>query len=245
MAVQVPVAAPARQARLGGIRQAATWVTNARIGAAESTVYVSDGCTFPELAIGLCYQADPPTEEKTGVGLDQFTGVSGPFALYGGVDCFIGPDGDFDERARNILIQGEDRAIEQAVYLWANDVVDVPADDIVDAIAIMEQALDQDYLGRGILFMSRADAVRASAAMAIEYGIDGLPYTVNGTPVVASGWIPPGTVYATGAVTVLRSEVTEIRTIDHTTNHEWAVAEAVYAVLVDCDFRASSTWTTP
>jgi hypothetical protein len=242
MAVQVPVAAPARQTRLGGIRAAATWVTNARIGAAEGVVYVSDGCTFPLPAIGLCF-GETVVTEKDGVGLDQFTGVGEPFALYGGVACFIGPDSDFPERARNILIQGEDRAIEDRLEAWAAGGTPLTATDIVDAIASVEQEADQNYLGRPIILMSRADAVRAAAAMAIEYGIDGLPYTVNGTPVVASGSVTTGALAAIGAVTVLRSEIGDIGTFDHTLNTEWAVAEAVYSIIVDCDFRVYATYT--
>src|SRR5687768_4219726 len=118
MAVQVTVAAPARQARLGGIRQAATWVTNARVGAAEALTYISNGCTFPEPAIGLCF-GETVVDEKTGVGIDHYNAIGEPFALYGGVQCFIGPDSDFVQRARDVLIQGEDRVIEQRLYTWA------------------------------------------------------------------------------------------------------------------------------
>jgi hypothetical protein len=242
MAVQVSVAAPARQTRLGGIRAAATWVTNARIGAAEGVVYVSDGCSFPQPAIGLCF-GETVVAEKSGVGIDQYSGIGEPFALYGGVECFIGPDSDFPDRARNILIQGEDRAIEARLATWAAAGTSVTGGNIAASIAAVEQEADQDYLGRPIILMSRANAVLAAAAQAIEYGIDGLPYTVNGTPVVASGAITANAIYAVGAVTVLRSDVETIDTINHTVNTEWAVAEAVYSVIVDCNFRIYATVT--
>lgn len=241
MAVQVTVAAPARQARLGGIRPVSTWVTNARIGAAESVVYVSNGCTFPLPAIGLCYGTAVVTE-KTGVGIDSYTGIIAPFALYGGVECFIGPDGDFEERARNILLEGEDRAIEGVLQNWlsANATVAGAGALTADRIALVEQHADANYLGRPIIVMSRASAVRAAAEGAIEYGIDGLPYTVNGSPVVATSKITTDVVYAVGAITVLRSETTVINTVDVTTNTDWAVAEAVYSIIVDCNYASAS-----
>ena len=237
MAVLVPVAAPARQARLGGIRSVATWVTNARIGAAEGVVYVSDGCSFPLPAIGLCF-GETVVTEKTGEGIDQYNGIGEPFALYGGVECFIGPDNDFPERARRILEQGEDRAIEGRLATWAAGGTELTTPTTIDGVlAALEDHADANYLGRPIILANRGDVVNAASKMLVEYGIDGLPYTVNGTPVVASGMIPKGFAAAVGAVTVLRSEVGDIDTINHTNNTEWAVAEAVYSVVVDCDYR--------
>lgn len=246
MAVLVPVAAPVRQKRLGGIRAAATWVTNARIGAADGITYQSDGCTFPQPAIGLCF-GEAVVTEKTGEGIDLLEGIGEPFALYGGIECFLGPDdGDFIERARNVLLEGEDRVIEDRLGDWADGGTAIGAQaDIVEAIAAVEQHADTNYLGRPIILMSRSDAVRAASAVAIEYGIDGLPYTVNGTPVVASGNLAAGTVMVIGAVTVLRSGTNDIDTIDHTFNTRWAVAEAVYSILVDCNYRAFATITPP
>lgn len=242
MAVQVPVLAPARQTRLGGIRAAATWVENARLGAAESVVYISDGCTFPQPAIGLCF-GEEVLDEKYGDGIGQHTGIGEPFALYGGVECFIGPDSDFDERARRILVQGEDRVIESRITQWIGAAPSAGTfTTVTDAIAAVETWSDSFYLGRPIIFMNRGDAVRASAEGSIEYGIDGLPYTVNGTPVVASGSVDAGLIGTTGAITVLRSGIEDIQTIEHATNKQFAVAEAVYSIIVDCDWRYAATY---
>jgi hypothetical protein len=231
---------------MGGIRPVATWVTNARIGAAESVVYMSDGCTFPQPAIGLCYGEDV-TDEKVGVGIDQFDGAVEPFALYGGVECFIGPDNDFADRARNILIQGEDRAIEERLWNWANTGAEDAgaATTLTEAIANVDKWADGNYLGRPIILMSRADAVKASAEGSIEAGLDGVATTVNGTPVVATGQGVDGNVQIVGAVTILRSEVSDIAAVDYRFNKDFAVAEAVYTFLVDCDFHAHSIVTAP
>lgn len=242
MPVLVPVAAPVRQARLGGIRTVATWVENARIGMADGVVYQTNGCTFPALAIGLCF-GETTVTPKASVGIDEFEGISKPFALYAGVECFIGPDSDQDERARRLLAEGEDRNIEFRIADWADAATALtPATGgIAGSISRLEQHADNNYIGRPVIFMSRSNAVLASAAHVLEYGIDGLPYTVNGTPVVASGRIPDTNISITGAVGILRSPLNEIRTVSPTTNKDWAIAEAVYAITVDCNYRSTTT----
>jgi hypothetical protein len=102
--------------------------------------------------------------------------------------------------------------------------------------------MDDKYLGRGFLLMSRSDAVKARSQQAIiDPGLDGIPTTINGTPVVASGRVATGTVYGLGATTVLRSPVSTVEVIDSRSNDEWQIAEAVYAIVVDCAYRVKST----
>jgi hypothetical protein len=242
MALALPVAAPTRPDRLGGIRKVATWVEDARIGAAETVVFQSDGCTFPQLAIGLCY-GETTVTEKAGVGIANLSGIGAPFAMYGGIKCFLGPDSDLAERARNVLIDGEDRMIEDRLEAYASAGTALAAGTtLVGAVANIEQNMDDVYLGRGYLLMARGDAVRARAQGAIiDPGLGDLPTTINGTPVVASGRVAAGTVYGLGATTVLRSSVTTIEALDPRSNDEWQIAEAVYAIVVDCAYRVKST----
>lgn len=242
MALALPVTAPARPNRLGGIRQVASWVTEARIGAAETVVFQSDGCTFPQLAIGLCY-GETTVTEKTGVGIGNQAGIGAPFAMYGGVKCFLGPDSDLAQRATNILVDGEDRMVEDRLEAYATGGTALAAGTtLVGAVALIEQDMDDKYLGQGYLLMARSDAVRARAQGAIiDPGLGNLPTTINGTPVVASGRVTAGTVYGLGATTVLRSPVTTVEVIDPKSNDEWQIAEAVYAIVVDCAYRVKST----
>lgn len=244
MALVLPVTAPVRPARLGGIRAVATWVDDARLGAAETIVFQSDGCTFPQLAIGLCY-GETTVTQKTADGISNVAGVGAPFAMYGGIKCFLGPDSDLAERARNVLLDGEDRMIEDRLETYATGGTALAAGTtLVGAIATIEQNMDDTYLGRGYLLMARSDAVRARAQHAIiDPGLDGIPTTINGTPVVASGRVTAGTVYGLGATTVLRSPVTTVEVIDPRSNDEWQIAEAVYAIAVDCTYRVKSTGT--
>ena len=244
MALALPVTAPVRPDRLGGIRQVATWIEDARIGAAETIVFQSDGCTFPQLAIGLCY-GETTVTEKTGVGIANLNGIGAPFGMYGGIECFLGPDSDLAERARKVLVGGEDRVIEDRLEAYATGGTALAAGTtLVGAVATIEQNMDDVYIGRGYLLMSRSDAVRARAQGAIiDPGLDGIPTTINGTPVVASGRVAPGTVYGLGATTVLRSPITTIEVLNPKSNSEWQIAEAVYAIVVDCAYRVKSTGT--
>ena len=244
MALALPVTAPVRPNRLGGIRQVASWVEEARIGAAETVIFQSDGCTFPVGAPGLCF-GEVVAPDKAGVGIFNQAGIGAPFGMYGGVKCFVGPDSDLEERARNILVDGEDRMIEDRLEAYATGGTALAAGTtLVGAVAIVEQDMDDKYLGQGYLLMSRSDAVRARAQQAIiDPGLGNLPTTINGTPVVASGRITAGTVYGLGATTVLRSPVTTVEVIDPRSNDEWQIAEAVYAIVVDCAYRVKSTGT--
>lgn len=242
MALALQVDAPVRPPRLGGIRAVATFVENARIGAAETVVYMSDSCTFPVGAPGLCY-GEVVAPDKTTVGITNQVGIGAPFAMYGGVKCFIGPDSDLEERARRILVDGEDRMIEDRLETYAAAGTALAAGTtLVGAVALIEQDMDDKYLGRGYLLMARSDAVRARAQGAlIDPGLEPFPTTINGTPVVASGRVAPGTVYGLGATTVLRSPVQQMVTLDYRSNDEWQIAEAVYALVVDCAYRVKST----
>jgi hypothetical protein len=217
-------------------------VEDARIGAAETVAFQSDGCTFPVGAPGLCY-GEVVAPDKVGVGITNQSGIGAPFAMYGGVKCFLGPDSDLAERARNILVNGEDRMIEDRLEAYATGGTALAAGTtLVGAVALVEQDMDDKYIGRGFLLMARSDAVRARAQQAIiDPGLDGIPTTVNGTPVVASGRVAAGTVYGLGATTVLRSPVTTIEALDPRSNDEWQIAEAVYAIVVDCAYRVKST----
>lgn len=242
MATRELVEAPARGTRRGGIKDVASFVNNDRIGATDLVSFLSDGCTFPLPAIGLCY-GEVVAEEKTSTGIDIIDGLP-PFALYAGVECYIAPDSDNAERARSLLEQGEDRPLEQKVMEWANGGAPLVAGtSVTAAIANVEQAMDQQYPGVGVIMLSRGDAVLAGAQGSIETSADGKLTTVLGTPVIASGWLPRGTAYGVGAITVLKSDVASVDTIDHRTNREWSVAEAVYSIIIDCAFRVHAAFT--
>jgi hypothetical protein len=239
----VEIQPPVRRERQGGIRSVATFRENERLGAAADLVFQSDGCSFPEISEHLCYVGEVDPANKTFDGIELHNAIGEPFPLYSGVQCFLGPDPDQLERARAALEAGRDRQLESAVYAWAQGGVPlVDGVNVADAIALVEQALDGQYLGQGVILMSRADAVRAHAAGALEYTVSG-PVTINGTPVIASGFVGQGQVFGLGSIVVEHSGVEAFQRELLEQNQLWALAEQVFAIIVDCEFRVHSTIT--
>ena len=235
----VEVEPPVRVAREGGLSTVATYRPNQRLAASDALVFQSDGCSFPQETVIACIDSTP-AQPKTFDGISIDGAIGAPFALYGGVSCFAGPDDDYSAQARRILEDGRDRAVEGKLQVWADGGDAVPyTGGVVGAIAEIEQALDAGFVGRGVILMSRADALRAAAAGAIEKTGDTL-YTKLGTPVIASGSVASGTVYGLGSITVDESTLNEYETINPQNNRRYALAEAAYAVLVDCEFRIKS-----
>lgn len=237
----VEIAPPVRADRVGGLTTVATFRTNTRLGAAGGLTFQSGGCTFPQISEHLCYVGEVEPDDKNFDGIDLIDAIGDPFPLYAGVQCFAGPDPDQSERARRALEEGRDRPLEAALVEWAQGGVELAGGGggVTGAIARAEQALDSDYVGRGALLMSRQDVVTASAEGSVER-IDGTIVTVNGTPVLASGWVVPGTVYAVGAIAVEHSPLEVHEVINPELNTLWALAEAIYAIAVDCAFRRVS-----
>lgn len=237
----IEIQAPVRTDRVGGIDQVATFRQNDRIGIAEGVVFQSDGCTFPHTEENRCYAAATvPDKTYDGIAIDDAIGA--PITLYAGVSCHIAPDPDELERAERALRAGRSRVLEELVATWATGGAALPAGGTVTgAIAQVEQDLDDNYIGQGVILMSRADAVRADAEGSLHAGLDGIPTTVNGTPVIASGRIAPGTVLGTGSIVVEHGDTVSRETVEPTQNKHYALAEAVYVIAVDCEYRVKSS----
>ncbi len=238
----IEVAPPVREKRVGGLSTVATFRPNDRLAAVGGLTFQSDGCTFPRSEVSRCIAETPPAD-KTFDGITNEDAIGEPFTLYAGVACYAGPDPDFAERARRMLAEGRDRPLEQALETWGAGATALAAGgSVTGAIALVEQQLDSMYIGRGVILMSRADAVRADAEGALHQVGDQIQ-TINGTPVIASGMVTPGTVYGFGAITVEESSVTEHDVVTPTQNKHYAVAESSHVLLVDCEFRTKSATT--
>lgn len=238
----IPIEAPARSPRLGGISTVAEFVTTPRLAMGGELEWVSEGCEFPVDDIAFCYPTPQVQNDKTfGTGLDAMQGSINPFGLYIGVDCFLGNNNDYDGQARRLLEQGRDRGIEKRVNDFfvslTGIAVTTASGGLSQAVALAEQDADNLYLGRPVLWVNRGDAIRLRASKVIE-SVKGTAelYTANGTPIVASAKIAANSVGLTGAVTVAESEIVVNRVSVHTLNRERAIAEAVYAVAFDCEF---------
>lgn len=227
------IAPPVRKPRRGGLGPVAEFRPNSRLAVAENVVFQSNGCDFPNTEENRCY-TDAAVADKNFDGIDIQNAIGAPFTMYAGVQCFAGPDPDFDARALSTLDQGRDRVLEQEIAEWAaGGTLLTGTTSVKSAVAAIEQALDDDYLGLGLILMSRADALDAG----LEYSEGDPLYTKNGTPVVASGRIARGEVYGVGGVTVEHGDQRVVDVIHPTTNKHWALAEQVFAIAVDCEYR--------
>jgi hypothetical protein len=239
----IPIEPPVRVKRQGGIEDVATFRSNDRLGNAETIVFQSDGCDFPQISEHLCYtgDADPAAKVFSGIAIDGAIGA--PFPLYAGVKCVEGPDPDHDVRAERTLEAGQGRALENELETWAAGGVALTAGaTIVPAIAHVEQAIDSQYVGQGVILMSRFNATIAAAAGALEEK-DGMLRTKLGTPVIASGSVTAGTIYGLGAIVVEYQEIETREVLDPEYNTRYALAERIFAIAVDCEYRVKSAVT--
>lgn len=232
----IPIEAPARTPRLGGIRTVVPeFQAASRLGLGGELEFVSYGCGFPVDDIVLCYPSGTQ-DEKTRTGVDTLNGIVSPFGLYAGVECYL--EGlDYLELAREHLELGEDRGVEKRINDYFVSLTGVAATSFIDAVAKAEQKADDEYLGRPVLWMNRGDAVRARAVKAIESdkGTGNL-YSANGTPIVASAKITANSVAVTGAVSVHATTIEVNQSPMVTVNRQLAIAERIYAVALDCEF---------
>lgn len=239
---------PRRNPRKGGIKSViGEFVSMDRLPIGAEIEWISEGCDLPKAAPGLCYVTNPV------IGAKEFAGVSqgsGPiFGLYTGVECYLGPDSDYAERARKALDEGEGRGVEEVLWEWAATTGGAPlaATTLVDAIAQAEESADSYYIGAPVMMMSRRVAVWARSVGALFGGTawDGDLWTANGTPVIASAAASDAQLSIFGWPTVYGGEVTTTRVINHTVNRDMAIAERVYAIAVDCAFIFNYAVTAP
>lgn len=245
---KILVPAPHREPRRGGIKTVTGEFTHLeRLGAAEQIEYISDGCVWPSLAPGLCWGADPGGNKTFG-GFDIENGVGGIFAQYVGVECFLGAgnDAEFTQRAERQLVYGEAHEVEAALVAWAGAGTAAGSGaGIGAAIAAAEEWADQYYIGAPVILMSRRNASLGKSDGALEGDGLGAVWTVNGTPVVATWLMPDDKIYVIGWPTVYASDIASAAGHDLTHNREMALAERIYAMAVDCLFRAVVTVTAP
>jgi len=231
-------APPRRSPRRGGIRSVAEFrAAPNRFGLGGIIEYTSPGCGMAVGDIELCYPtpADPQAE-KTRSGIDTLSGIGPVFGIYAGVECYL--DGsDFESDARLLLENGADRAVESAFNEWVQShAPEAPLADLVTAIAAAEDAADREYVGLPVLVMNRGEAQFAFTQRALEGDGTGNLWTGSGTPVLASAEITAGTVTVTGGITVLEGAVITSRADRLELNKEFAIAEQVFGIVVDCEY---------
>jgi hypothetical protein len=221
--------------------------------------YLTDACNTVNEWLSNCETVYPPgcaggpalTETKDFDNLDLVAGE--PFALYNGVRC-EGPGNQVDAlgvRARASLELKESRGVENYLTrlldaLSGTDIL--TATDVVDAVAQLEDWLDDNYGGQGLIHMSRGTAVHACSAQIIGPALDGRMSTCGGTPVVL-GVGDSDTLFASGQITLLRGPVgvysaMAMTLADGTCAPARTLAERSYVPLIECA-AAKATLTTP
>jgi len=183
--------------------------------------------------------------EKTRAGIETLEGVGPVFGIYAGIECWLGGS-DFEADARRLLGQGADRAIEAALNTWIQAATpEAGSASLAAAIAAAENTADDEYVGLPVLVMNRADAQLAFTDGALEGDGTGNLWTGSGTPVLASAEIEAGLVASVGGITVLEGAVGAFTTERLTLNKEYAIAEQVIALLVDCNYVTAHPVTAP
>jgi len=242
------VEAPRRSPRRGGIRSVAEFrAAENRFGLGGVVEYTSPGCGLAVGQVELCYPSPAdPQAEKARSDISTLEGIGPIFGVYAGVECWLGGS-DFEADARRLLADGADRAVEVALVNWIN--TDTPSltvpDSFAEAVAASDDWADQHYVGLPVLVMNRGDAVRAHADRALDNDGTGMLWTPNGTPVLASAAVPAGKIASVGGITVLEGAVTTAITQQWELNREFAIAEQVFAILVDCNYLETWTVTVP
>lgn len=185
------------------------------------------------------------------------TGLATPLTVYGHFAC--SPLGytpaTAQDRATAHLLQGEEKAVEAA--LWSGSVdnlpffADSPTTLDADAVSVVEGiGLMEEYIADTFGFLGMIHLPRRVALYAIKHEVvvasGGRLFTVLGTPVVAGAGYPspvePGSMQYTGFVTPplmgYRSEVfassnTPGDLLKRSTNDLYAVAERTYLLGYD------------
>ena len=174
------------------------------------------------------------------------TDEAGVFTLYGQQKVTPGPGWNQEsasERARDLLTMLEERTVEMVLAGAIGDLAPsfssatvVGASlDLVEVIADLENFLGDNYGSRGVIHLSRDNAIRGlSTSAVLETRGNGL-FTKLGTPVVAGSGYPSDAAYATSALVGYRSEVFDnvgqpYDPLDKSTNDLFAIAERTYSI---------------
>lgn len=159
------------------------------------------------------------------------------FTVYRYVNWSGGQLADGQAAAEATLAVGEQSAVEQ--YLWtrllASDTGLGAGASPVLALALVEQALADNYMGQGVIHMTPTAATMLGGEYLERQG--NRLYTIAGTPVVVGGGYvkgAPDTIIGTGVVVVRRGPVETLGAIDRNVNDVLALVERNYVIAWDC-----------
>jgi hypothetical protein len=178
--------------------------------------------------------------------------TASPFTVYGffkGTPIGRGNLSALQARALDMLLAGEQARVEHELWAGtsggtpnlATDTTDLGsvAGDLVEAVALCEEFLANTYGNLGVIHMSRANLVRASASGALKPQ-GSLMITPAGTPIVAGTGYTSDLVKCSPAIMGMRSEVFYSQNradagdgLDVHNNDFYALAERTYLLGFD------------
>jgi hypothetical protein len=234
VAIEGPTRAPAK----GGLLAVANVIPYTDVHLGMGVSYVAEGFNGVALAPSECWNDDdlfPPSgSTKDFEGIDSL--ISTPFPVYAGIDCGAAYSEEYAARARRKLEGGEGRAVERALegafLQGGTPVATSPADDLVAAIAALEQILYQNYAGLPLIHASRAITTRLIAARLAFPQPDGTVETGQGTP-IANGDYLSDFLYGTGQVNIWQGPIVDRQAVDPEYNRARALAERIYSITID------------
>jgi hypothetical protein len=136
-------------------------------------------------------------------------------------------------RASELLIAGEQRAVEAA--LWAALAADATVSGAsgtgaAQALAYAEQEAAEVYGGTPVMHVSRYNAMRAGSDVLVPSGTR-LKSLLGSDVIAGGGYTDHDVVYATGPLVITRGPVLNLgQHIDYTTNSISAVVERTYSI---------------
>lgn len=240
--------APQRSPRKGGLSAVTgPYRTNERLGVGGTVLFDPEQCGFTFGEVAMCYSTDTTQDEMVGSAPANGASIGENFGGYTGVECYLnGNVQEYAPLAQAQLIAGQDRFIEARLGTWLEASTATAAGaTLFDAIALADARGDLDYIGLPVVHVNRGDAVRAVAEGSLIAGAPGSGelWTPNGTPVVASVAYAASRVYVSGSIAVEHSSIGVFPGQDLTHNTTLAIAERVYSLLVDCEYRYKFTVT--
>lgn len=212
--------------------------------------WMSSGCNEVGLTYGPCNVDAPVPVPALVDGVDCGYGIGHAFTVYARSVLSVGSAGTGlaakQAQARDVLLAGEQYAVEQALWALLVAATAVPivatAADAAHGVAIVEAALPSVYAGAGVIHLPRYGGILAGGANVLRVQGSNLT-TFLGLPVVAGGGYgtAPTTatsafdVIGTGRVVVIRGDITDLgQTVNQQSNEVQSVVQRSYVVGWDC-----------
>jgi len=201
------------------------------------------------IPLGVIGPVQEDRETTTGMpkqfALGELVDNAGIFTVYGQqkITPIASTQAISTERARLLLTALEERTIETVLsgavagltpdFTTSPDTV-TPGTDIIENLGALENYLATNYGSRGVIHMSRDQAVAGVAAGAMVTKGNGL-FTALGTPVVAGSGYTKTKMFATSALVAYRSDIFDnvgqpYDLLDKETNDLYAIAERTYSI---------------